>query len=237
MAWSTALVLGAGLVAGTSGAGSAAATSGGGGIDPASFRHPVANRYFPLRPGTLSVLRGSNDGVALEQQVRVTRRTKVIEGVRATVIDDSLHRADGSIAEQTVDWYAADDRGNVWYLGEQTATYDERGNVLSRDGSWLAGRDGATAGIIMPADPRPTLAYRQELRRGHAEDQAWIVQNDATTTVPYGNLNKVVRSFEWTRLEPDVVSVKLYAPGLGVVHEGDVAGGTESFDLVSVSSR
>src|SRR5207247_10875841 len=77
--------------------------------------------------------------------------------------------------------------------------------------------------------------YRQEFLRGHAEDQAWIVQRFAHVTVPYRHLDHVVRSFEWTRLEPHVLSMKLYARGLGIVFERDVAGGTELFRLVSVT--
>lgn len=89
----------------------------------------------------------------------------------------------------------------------------------------------------MPADPRPTDAYRQEFYRGHAEDQAWVVQRGGTTTVPYGRLRHLVRTFEWTRLEPRVLSLKLYAPGVGIVRERDMSGGKESFVLISVRHR
>ena len=87
----------------------------------------------------------------------------------------------------------------------------------------------------MPHDPHPTDAYRQEFLRGHAEDQAWIVQRGFAVRVPYKRLDRIVKSFEWTRLEPNVLSMKLYARGLGIVFERDVAGGTELFRLVSVT--
>jgi hypothetical protein len=93
---------------------------------------------------------------------------------------------------------------------------------------------GGVAGLIMPADPRPTDAYRQEYWRGHAEDQAWIVQNNDTVKVPLGTYHRVVRSYEWSRLEKRNVSVKFYARGLGIVSEHDIAGGTENFKLVGV---
>jgi hypothetical protein len=82
--------------------------------------------------------------------------------VRTTVVRDVVRRADGTLAEKTRDWYAADNHGTVWYFGEQTATYRHDGSVESREGSWQAGVDGARAGRIMPADPHPTQAYRQE---------------------------------------------------------------------------
>ena len=200
----------------------------------AGFDHSVENPYFPLRPGTVSRYRGTEDGERFRERVTITPYTKVILGVRTTVVRDVLRRADGRLAEKTLDWYADDDQGNVWYFGEDTATYDRRGHVESREGSWQAGVRGATAGMIMPADPGPTDAYRQEYFRSHAEDQAWIVQRGGRTTVPYGRLRHVVRSFEWSRLEPRVMSAKLYAPGLGIVKEWDLSGGTERFVLVSV---
>ena len=205
--------------------------------DPAAFARPQANPWFPLDPGTVTRYRGTDEGESFRQRVVVTSHTKVIEGVRTTVVRDVVRRADGSLAERTHDWYAADEAGNVWYFGEATATYDEQGAVESREGSWKAGADGAVAGVIMPADPAPTDAYRQELDRGNAEDQAWVVQRGATTSVPYGTLHRVVRTFEWSRLEKDVVSTKLYAPGIGIVREQDLSGGDEVFELVSVRHR
>ena len=228
------VVLGTAIIAVSSPASGSSAGSRDTGVR-ARFENPRSNPYFPLRPGTVSRYRGSDDGESFVERVTVTGRTKSIQGVRTTVVLDVLRRADGTLAESTHDWYAADDRGNVWYFGERTATYDMQGMVTSREGSWQAGVHGAVAGLIMPADPRPTDAYRQELRKGHAEDQAWVVQRHAVVTVPYGTFHDVVRSFEWTRLEPGVVSVKLYARGLGIIREQDVAGGNERFDLVAVS--
>ncbi len=205
------------------------------GHPPAAFAHPRQNPYYPLEPGTVSRLRGSDGAEKYLETVTVTHRHKVIQGVRTTVVKDVVRRADGSVSERTTDWYAPDNRGNVWYFGESTATYDPHGTVTSREGTWQAGVRGARRGVIMPAHPRPTDAYRQEFRAGHAEDQAWIVQRGLRLRVPYGTVRHALRTFEWTRLEPGVVSAKFYAPGLGIVKERDVAGGSEKFELVSVS--
>ena len=212
-------------------------TSGGvpatAGVNPADFSAPVANPYFPLKPGTVFVYRGTEGTDRLVEHLAVTRHTKKIEGVTTIVIHDVLY-ANGRLAEKTTDWYADDNGGTAWYFGEATALYDRHGNVTSREGSWQAGVDGGVAGIIMPANPKPTDAYRQEFLAGHAEDQAWIVSRHERARVPYGRVTDVVRSYEWTRLEPNVTSVKLYAPHLGIVQEGDVAGGTEFLQLVAV---
>jgi hypothetical protein len=225
------------LVAGVSLTSASADAGTAGGVDPAHFAHPRANPWFPLRPGTVSVYRGTEDRARFRERLVVSHRTRTILGVRATEVHDVLRRADGTLAEKTRDWYAGDDRGNVWYFGEATATYDRHGHLDSREGSWLTGVNGARAGLIMPANPGPTDAYRQEFLRGHAEDQAWNVQSDARVRVPYGSVSHALRSFEWTRLEPGGVSVKFYGRGLGIVSERDVAGGTERFELVSVSHR
>jgi len=208
----------------------------GAAIDPANFDAPVANPYFPLEPGTVSIYRGTEDGARLVEHLIVTDRSEPILGVDTVVVRDVLYE-EGRLREKTIDWYANDDDGPTWYFGEATATYDRHGNVESTEGSWRAGVDGAVPGIIMPANPRPTDAYRQEFLRGHAEDQAWIVANHETARTPAGIFRDVVRSYEWTRLEPGVVSLKRYAPGYGIVVERDVAGGTEHLVLVEVRHR
>jgi hypothetical protein len=180
------------------------------------------------------VLRGTDEGKGLRERVRVTHRTRLIQGVRTTVIRDVLRRDGGSLAESTTDWYADDNAGNVWYFGEKTATYDRHGHVQSREGSWEAGRHGGEAGLIMPAGPHATDAYRQEYLAKHAEDQAWIVGFKRAVHVPAGRYRHVVRSFEWSRLEPRVLSTKLYARGVGIVREADLVGGSEEFEVVKV---
>jgi len=207
------------------------------GVAAARFDNPKPNRYFPLRPGTVHRYRGTDEGERFRERVAITHHTKTIQGVRTRVVRDVVRRRDGSLAEKTHDWYAADNDGNVWYFGERTATYDEHGNLESREGSWRAGVDGAVAGMIMSAGPHVTDAYRQEFYQAHAEDQAWIVQTHTAASTPYGSFDDVVRSFEWTRLERGVISMKLYAPGLGLVEEKDVRGGNEHFELVAVTHR
>jgi hypothetical protein len=201
--------------------------------DPGQFQHPQDNPFFPLTPGLVTKLRGSDGPEKFREKVKVTSRTKTIIGIEATVFRDVVRRLDGSVAETTDDWYAADHDGNVWYLGEDTATYDENGNVESREGSWEAGVDGAEAGIIMPADPQPGDADRMEFDKGTAEDQAWVVQRLPFVDTLGGRYDDIVRTFEWSRLEPKVISMKFYARGLGIVEERDVAAGHEHFWLVS----
>ena len=106
-------------------------------IDLANFDNPIINDYFPLQPGFAWVYEGGDERV----EVTVTDQTKVIMGITTNVITDKVF-VDGQLQEDTVDWYAADDFGNVWYFGEQTAEY-ENGAITTTEGSWEAGVDGA----------------------------------------------------------------------------------------------
>src|ERR671910_104138 len=80
-------------------------------------------------------------------------------GVAGRVVRDVVTE-EGEPVEVTDDWYAQDSDGNIWYLGEDTAEY-ENGRVVSRSGSFEAGVDGAEAGIAMPAQPEVGPAYPQ----------------------------------------------------------------------------
>lgn len=204
-------------------------------LDPADFSDPRPNPYFPLEPGTISRYRGEEDGETFRERVVVTDRIREITGITTVVVTDVL-RVDGYLAELTEDWYQADDTGAVWYFGEDTAEYNKKGEVISTAGSWEAGVNGARAGTIMPANPRPSDAYFQEYYPGEAEDQAWVVNRRGEVTVPYGTLDEILRTYEWSRLEPSVVGMKLYAPGLGIVKERSVAGGNELLELLDVKT-
>ena len=193
----------------------------------------VDNPWFPLRPGTTLVYRGSKDAKPARDIVTVTHRTKVIQGVRCTVVRDLLYLA-GHLAERTTDWYAQDQRGNVWYYGEQTAELDRNGRVTSTEGSWQAGVHGARAGIFMPAHPMVGQSGRQEYYKGHAEDHFRVLSLDAAVRVPYVSSKHALLTKEWTPLEPGAIDHKYYVRGLGTVKEQTVKGGTERAELVSV---
>lgn len=183
---------------------------------PAHFRRQVTNPYHPLRPGTRWVYRGSGAEAGERVVVRVLRRTKRVEGIRATVVKDTVRRH-GKVVELTFDWYAQDDRGRVWYLGENTTAFEDGGT--SKEGSWQAGVDGAHAGIAMFRRPSLNQPYWQEYRAGVAEDQGVVLTRTARAAVPVGRFRRVVLTKDTTPLEPRVMELKLYARGVGLVLE------------------
>jgi len=201
-------------------------------IAPSDFVERINNPYFTLEPGTVFRLRGVTEDGIENETVRVTDRTRVVMGVRTTVVKDVM-RTNGEISESTHDWYAQDREGNVWYFGEETAEY-KNGKILNRHGSWEAGVDGALPGIIMNATPQVTDSYRQEFYKGEAEDMFWVVATGKPSSVPLGRFENTVKVIEWTPLEPMVVVEKTYAPGVGLLSERALAGGREDVRLVDV---
>jgi hypothetical protein len=209
------------------------ATSGNPEFDPGDFVRVINNRYFALRPGTTFIYVGREDGQPERVVTEVTHQKKSILGVKVVTVLDRVY-LDGSLKEKTLDWYAQDEDGNVWYFGEDSKEY-ENGKVISTAGSWEAGKHGAKAGVIMLAHPRVGQSYRQEFARGVAEDKARVLSLDAKASVPYGTFRHCLKTEETTPLEPGAKEVKLHCPGVGFVKGDDVAGGTAHIALSRIS--
>src|SRR5689334_20638862 len=188
------------------------------------FARTIDNPWFPLRPGTVLTYRGEDEGVPATDVLRVTHRTRPILGIRATVIDDRVYKR-GVLAERTTDWYAQDRPGNVWYLGERTATLRPDGRVQSTEGTWRVGVHGARAGIFMPANPRVGAGGIQEHYPGHAEDRYRILSLRVAVRTPGASSARAMLVQERTRLEPGVLDHKVYVRGIGTVREETVRGG------------
>jgi hypothetical protein len=200
-------------------------------LDPADFVAAIDNAYWPMAPGTRWNSRETDAAGDVQRVVvTVTDRTKQILGIDATVVHDVVTER-GDLVENTFDWYAQDRCGNVWYLGEATAEYED-GEVVSTEGSWEAGVDGAQAGVIVPGDPQVGAAYRQEYLAGVAEDSAAVLSLDEQAQVPFGHFRDVVLTKEFTPVEPRVLEYKLYAPGVGPVLALGVSGSSDREALV-----
>lgn len=191
----------------------------------------IDNTYLPLRPGSHWRYEGDTENGHEVTDVVVTSDRRTIIGISAIVVHDTV-TVDGEILEDTFDWYTQDRAGNVWYLGEATKEYED-GAAASTAGSWEAGVDGALPGIVMPASPTVGSAFRQEFYRGEAEDLMKIVGTGGDITVPAGAYSDVLTTNEWTPLEPAVVEEKVYARGVGLIHESVLSGGTGTTELVA----
>lgn len=199
-----------------------------------NFSNPllIDNPNWPLLPGLRVVYSEVSVDECVTDEVEVTNDSKsdfqgAYAGLTARVVLDHAwldEDCDGGrdlLLEDTFDWYAQDDDGNIWYVGEDTTAYeyDDEGNLTgsSKEGSWQAGTGGAVAGLIMLAAPAPGDFYQQEFLAGVAEDWAKVIGVDRTVDTSLGTLDGCLVTKEWSPLSPGSVEHKYYCPDLGLV--------------------
>lgn len=204
-------------------------------LDPDEFTAGITNPYLPLEAGDRWVHEGTDEEGIVEQiEVTVLDETYTgALGIEARVVRDTV-TVDGVVVEDTRDWYAQDEKGNVWYFGEDTAEYED-GRKISTDGSWEAGVGGAQPGIAMPAEPEAGTGYRQEYLADEAEDEAVVLSTDEMVEVPVGGFTDVLLTRDTNPLEPDVSELKFYARGIGQVLVIQTSGGSAREELVETT--
>ena len=187
----------------------------------------IDNPYHPLVPGTVRIYQVDGEDGLETVVVEVLDITRLVDGIICAVVRDRVY-IDELLIEDTHDWFAQDDSGNVWYMGEEVVNYeyDEEGNVIATDsdGAWEAGVDGAVPGILMKATLVVGDTYQQEFYAGEAEDMAAIHALNVPVTLANGMTYNCLQTREWTPLDPGVVEYKYYAPGIGQVAEEKVDG-------------
>jgi hypothetical protein len=205
-------------------------------FEQAAFTNPtnIDNPYLPLNPGTTQLYQVETEDGVETIVVEVLEETKEVAGVTCVVVRDRVF-LDELLIEDTHDWYAQDDNGNVWYLGEDVINYeyDDDGNVIDTDnaGAWEAGVDGAVPGIIMKAVLTPGDSYQQEFYEGVAEDKGQIVSTNVQVQLEDGSTwNNCLQTLEWNPLVPGDDEYKYYAPEQGLIKE-EVVNGDETVEL------
>lgn len=202
---------------------------------PAAFTQGrVDNAWFPLKPGTKWTYRGSDEGDRTRDVMIAEHRTRIVDGVVCRVVFDRVW-TNGRLSERTRDFYAQTKLGTVWYFGERTATLNRHGGVISREGLFTSGVDGAEAGVFMTAHPRRGPSYFQEYYPGHAMDVFTVVRRGAHVSVPLLWSDHALLTRETTPLERGVVDHKYYVRDVGDVREVTVKGGNERLHLVAMT--
>ena len=203
-------------------------------LDPADFTADITHPLWPMKPRTRWIYREIDvDGSVVAGVVVATTKTqKVANGITARVVRDTA-REDGTIVEDTIDWYAQDSAGNLWYLGEQTAEFED-GKIVSRSGSFEAGTNAAQPGIILPAHPAVGQRYRQEYLKGEAEDNGEVLATDELIQVPAGRYRHALLTKDTSGIEPNVVEYKLYGPGVGPALTLTASGGSSREELIKI---
>jgi hypothetical protein len=196
-------------------------------LDECTFSSNGRNVHFSIRPGDTLVLEGMEDGELVRVQIKVLNQTKRItfvdEDERLTVyarVVEEREWKDGALVEVSRNFYAlCEQTGDIVYFGEDVDIYED-GVVVSHDGAWLAGRNGARPGLIMPGRFLLGARYFQEVAPDVAQDRAEHVQMGLTVETPAGTFTDCVEILETTPLEPGAKSVKRYCPEIGLVADG-----------------
>ena len=195
-------------------------------FDPDNFGDDstnIDNRWLPLQPGSQWVFEGSTienrEVVPHLLTFTVTDLTKEVNGVQ-TVVAFIEDLSAGQLVEAEIAFYAQDKDGVVWYLGEYPEEW-KNGEFLDAP-AWIAGLEGARAGIKMPAEPEPdTPSYAQ----GWApavdwSDRGQVYRMGEHTCVPFDCYEDVLMMDEFSLTEPGAIQIKYYAPGVGQVRVG-----------------
>jgi hypothetical protein len=202
-------------------------------FNKSNFHNPlkIDNKYLPLTPGTTLIYNGTSGSDPTRDVFAVTNETKEILGISTRVVHDDGY-VKGDHEETTNDWFAQDDQGNVWYMGEFSTDLSNKG---SHEGSWEAGVKGAKAGIVMEADPKVGDTYNQEFQKGVAEDKGAVLALNEKVCVPYGCFSNVLKTKDFSALEPDIVENKYYAQNIGEMKAINVKGEPEVETLIQIN--
>ncbi|GEM_PF-362340 len=211
----------------------------------ARFTNPTSidNSFFPLAPGTVLTYQGETTEGTERVVLDVLTETREVMGVTCRVVRDRAF-IDDVIVEDTFDWYAQDDAGNVWYMGEEVDDYnhDDVGNLIdiTHGGVWEAGKDVVGLGVLakpgfqMKASPNAGDIYHQEYYPRAAEDMGEIVAVNVPITLGDGTAYVTLQVRDSNPLNPAAIDeFKYYAAGIGLVLEEPVSGG-QRVELVTI---
>jgi hypothetical protein len=187
-------------------------------IDKADLSSTGRNPFFILEPGYQLYFK-SADG---DLTITVLNDTKIVDGVETRIVEERETEG-GKLIEVSRNYFAMSKRTNgVFYFGEDVDMYDKSGKISGHGGSWNAGVDGARAGLAIPSLPLLGARYYQEVAPKLAMDRAEIVSISDKRKVAAGDFEQVLKTEETTPLEPGVKEYKYYAPGVGLIKDGDM---------------
>jgi len=178
------------------------------------------NTYWILEPGYFQIFEGKEDGKDVRITITVLNETRKIDGVETRVVEEKLFEG-GEIKEVARDYFAFSKKSmSVYYFGEDVDNY-KNGKVDNHDGSWISGEKGARFGLVMPGINLLGARYCQEIAPGVGMDRAEVVSLTEKVETPSGKYENCLKTEETSPLEPATKEYKLYAPGIGMVQEGE----------------
>jgi hypothetical protein len=185
--------------------------------NPAELGPTGRNAFFILEPGHRAVYASGNERLV----ITVLDETKIVDGVTTRTVEERETKG-GQLVEVSRNYFAISNKTqDVFYFGEAVDIYKD-GNVVAHEGAWQAGENGARFGLMMPAEPRVSQKYYQEIAPKIAMDRAEIVALHAVVKTPAGEFTDCVKVEETTPLEPGAREYKYYAPNVGLVQDGSL---------------
>jgi hypothetical protein len=192
----------------------------------------ISNPYYPVSSIAQTIAFGTDGGSSVREEVTLLPGTKDIAwdgGTTPARVTQFAGYSDGELVEVAYDYFAQADNGDVYYMGEDVANYNQ-GQVSNHSGSWLAGQDGAPPGLIMPAKPVVGMVFHPENAPGSAYETDEVVSLDAQATTPAGSINNGL--FVKETMMDGGLEHKVWAPGYGIVEDQS---GQEILHLVLVT--
>lgn len=189
-------------------------------LEAGPFSLTIDNEFFPVEVGAQMILKGEDDeGVLVRVEIDVLDEIEDVGGVATRVMRETEYE-DGELIEISWNWFAQAPDGTVCYFGEDVDIYED-GEVVSHDGAWKVGEDGAQAGIMMPGAPEVEQAFYQEYYECFAEDMAEITEFGETIDVPAGVFDDTMSTTDYNPLERCASDDKVYVRGIGLAIDED----------------
>jgi hypothetical protein len=185
-------------------------------VDKAELASTGTNRFFNLMPGFQSVFQDKTTVLT----ITVLNETKTVDGVETRVVEER-ETVNGALAEVSRNYFAISKlTSDVFYFGEDVDIY-KNGRVASHEGAWLSGVNGARFGLAMPGTPLLGARYYQEVAPKVAMDRAEVVSLSEKLDTPAGSFDHCLKTEETSAVESGREH-KLYAPGIGLISDGDL---------------
>jgi hypothetical protein len=179
------------------------------------------NPYFILKPGYQTTFEGEEGAKAGKLIITVLKETLNLGGIDTRIVEER-EWSGGELVEVSRNYFAISQKtGDVYYFGEDVDMY-KKGKVVNHEGSWRHGSKGATFGLMMPGKPVVGMKFYQEQAKGVAMDRAEIVSLTDKLTTHAGAFDRCLKTRETTPLEKLASEYKIYAPGVGLVKDGEL---------------
>jgi hypothetical protein len=186
-----------------------------------TFSSTGRNPFFIVEPNYQLVLGGEDAGDATQLTITVLNETREVNGTQTRVIEERESEG-GDLVEISRNFFAiCEETNSVFYFGEEVDIY-ENGMIVGHEGAWRAGDGTNRAGVIMPGTILLGARYYQEIAPGVALDRAEITDMGEAIQTPAGDFSDTLITRETSELEPDVVELKYYAAGIGLIQEEDL---------------